>query len=45
MQITIIRQPLNILPADTFTVKPGENVLAFTGEVRVAEIELTGRLK
>lgn len=45
MQTTIIRQPLHILPADTFTVKPGENVLAFTGEVRVAEIELTGRLK
>jgi len=45
MQTTIIRQPLQILPADTFTVKPGENVLAFTGEVRVAEIELTGRLK
>ncbi len=45
MQITIIRQPLRILPADTFTVKPGDNVLAFTGESRVAEIELTGRLK
>jgi len=45
MQTTIIRQPLHILPADTFTVKPGENVLAFTGEVRAAEIELTGRLK
>lgn len=45
MQTTITRQPLHILPADTFTVKPGENVLAFAGEVRVAEIELTGRLK
>lgn len=45
MQINIMRQPLNILPADTFTVKPGENILEFTGTELVAEIEMTGRLK
>lgn len=45
MQTTVVRQPLQILPADTFIVKPGENILAFTGDARVAEIELTGRLK
>ncbi|HEX4890150.1 MAG TPA: hypothetical protein VFW37_07260 [Alphaproteobacteria bacterium] len=45
MQINIMRQPLNILPADTFTVKPGENILEFTGKELVAEIEMTGRLK
>lgn len=45
MRITITRQPLQILPADTFTVKPGENVLAFSGNEQVAEIELHGRLR
>ena len=45
MRATIVRQPLAILPADTLTVKPGENVLAFSGEERVAEIELTGQLQ
>lgn len=45
LQITITRQPLNILPADVFSVKTGEDALAFTGDNRLAEIELTGRLK
>lgn len=45
MKVKILRQPLHILPNDTLTVKPGENVLAFSGEDRIAEIELTGRLK
>ncbi len=45
MQTTVISQPLKILPADTFSVKSGENVLAFTGEKRVAEIKLSGRFK
>jgi hypothetical protein len=45
MNIKIKRQPLHILPDDTMTVKPGENVLAFSGEDRVAKIVITGRLK
>lgn len=45
MKTTITRQPLRILPADTFKVKSGENVLAFSGEERVARIELAGRMK
>ena len=45
MKVRILRQPLHILPSDTLTVQPGENVLAFSGEERIAEIKLTGRLK
>lgn len=45
MAVTIVRQPLYILPTDTLTVKPGENVLAFTGEDKFARIELDGRLQ
>ncbi|MEQ1887780.1 MAG: hypothetical protein ABL951_01215 [Alphaproteobacteria bacterium] len=45
MQIKILRQPLRILPGDTLTVKPGENVLAFSGEDRTAKIQLIGRVK
>lgn len=45
MRTTITRQPLHILPVETLSVKPGENILAFTGDERLAEIEITGRLK
>jgi len=45
MKIKILRQPLRILPEETLTVKPGENVLTISGEDRIAKIELTGRLK
>ena len=45
MRVSIRRQPLNILPADTLAVKPGENILAATGSMGAAEIELDGKLK
>lgn len=45
MHTKIKRQPLRILPEDTMIVKPGENVLAFSVEERIAKIEMTGRLK
>lgn len=45
MRTSIVRQPLNILPTDTLTVKPGENILALTGARHEAEIEISGNLK